>query len=460
MNARLRVNGTVRKLIVVLLAFASPAAFGQAAERVTSVPLGPWASREAGKLASDSRNGGAQDEFWQRLRQERTPVIERDPSDPEAMLVTFVVRAPGGYRNPVPAVHGALWWHDLYPMEHVPGTDIWLKTMRFPAATRAAYWLAWPRGRVADPAAIDIYGVFADRSSPAHEVYTDPFARHAAPYFNTATGESSRQYSWFEGPDAPPEPYLQQQGRIAKGALETRVVSSELLENAREVTIYTPPGYRKDSKHEYPLLLIFDRDEYLTTVQVPQLLDAMIDAKAVPPLVAVLVDVIGYAERLRELPGNPTFQEFVHDELLPPLEREFGLTKDPAQRVVAGASYGGLCATLLARRYPGTFGAVLSQSGALAWGPVSALVSGADRAAGYASLAELYAEEPRLPIRFSIDVGLLEREGMINGNRHFRDVLRAKGYQVDYAEFAGPHDWVAWRGTFPDRLKALLGPAM
>jgi enterochelin esterase family protein len=455
-NAQIRLSETAGIFAVALLLLASPQALGEVTDRIASVPFGPWASGEVKMLADGARSAAAQEAFWQRVRQQGTPVIERDPADPQAILVTFVVRAPGGYRNPVPSIHGALWWHGLYPLEHVPTTDIWMRTMRFPAATRAAYWLAWPRGRVADPDAIDIYGVFAVPGSPAQEVFIDPLARLSAPYLNSFSGDVSR-YSWFEGPDAAPEPYLQVEERVPRGRLETRVVASALLGNSRDVTIYTPPGYRKDRARDYPLLLMFDRDEYIATVQVPRLLDAMIDAKAVPPLVAVFVDVIGHEERIRELPGNPAFQEFVHDELLPPLDREFGLTRNPARRVVAGASYGGLCATLLARRYPGTFGAVISQSGSLGWGPVSARASGASRAAGHADLAELFAEEQRLPIRFSIDVGLLESKPMLNGNRHFRDVVRAKGYEVDYAEFVGPHDWIAWRGTLPDRLVAVLG---
>jgi enterochelin esterase family protein len=63
-----------------------------------------------------------------------------------------------------------------------------------------------------------------------------------------------------------------------------------------------------------------------------------------------------------------------------------------------------------------------------------------------------------------MEVGTLENRASRHGmpdmvavNRHMRDVLKAKGYDVTYREYAGGHDYVWWRSGLADGLIALLG---
>ena len=47
---------------------------------------------------------------------------------------------------------------------------------------------------------------------------------------------------------------------------------------------------------------------------------------------------------------------------------------------------------------------------------------------------------------------------MVIVNRHFRDVLLAKDYEiVKYDEFNGGHEILNWRGSLADGLIALIG---
>ena len=90
--------------------------------------------------------------------------------------------------------------------------------------------------------------------------------------------------------------------------------------------------------------------------------------------------------------------------------------------------------------------------------------------ANQATSARAYIEAPRQPIRFYLEVGLYDNtpgadgplyqfaldETNLGGNRHLRDVLRAKGYDVTYREVGGGHEFVHWRAMLADGLMALL----
>ena len=45
---------------------------------------------------------------------------------------------------------------------------------------------------------------------------------------------------------------------------------------------------------------------------------------------------------------------------------------------------------------------------------------------------------------------------MLQANRHFRDVLQARGYRVVYHEINAGHDPLNWQTTLPDLLLALF----
>ena len=47
---------------------------------------------------------------------------------------------------------------------------------------------------------------------------------------------------------------------------------------------------------------------------------------------------------------------------------------------------------------------------------------------------------------------------LLDSTRELRDDLRSKGYEVDYREFPGGHDFFWWGETLADGLVALLRP--
>ena len=82
-------------------------------------------------------------------------------------------------------------------------------------------------------------------------------------------------------------------------------------------------------------------------------------------------------------------------------------------------------------------------------------------------LIRQFVESERLPLRFHLDVGSYDFNGqpelhsnILMANRHLRDVLQAKGYELDYVEFSGGHDFVGWRRALPAAIRWLLENAM
>ena len=238
---------------------------------------------------------------------------------------------------------------------------------------------------------------------------------------------------------------------VPSGELESHVLKSAILANERRFWIYTPASYSAKSPEGYRLLLLFDGFAYQQWIAVAATLDNLIDASKIPPIVAALIDN-PVESRTSDLGYNSAFVSFLAGELLPWLRTHFNVTHDAQKTVVGGYSMGGAAAAFPALRRPDLFGNVLSQSGSYWEG---------HQDAKWEFLAEQYANSPKLQLRFFVEAGLLEnvsKEGptLLNANRHFVQVLRSKGYRVDYEEVGGTHEPVHWRSTFPEGLMALI----
>src|SRR5262249_50660633 len=139
---------------------------------------------------------------------------------------------------------------------------------------------------------------------------------------------------------------------------------------------------------------------YTLVVPTPVILDNLLAKNLLPPLVAVVVSNPSQESRNVELPCNASFADFLAKELVPWVRQNYHVTSDPKQTVVAGSSYGGLASSFAAFRHPEVFGNVLSQSGSYWWKP--------DGAAEHEWLIKQFVASPKLPVRFYLDVGLME----------------------------------------------------
>ena len=395
---------------------------------------------EKALLAGDQSALGT---FWDQVKREGTPLVEPLSDDSGYVLVTFLWRATFDIRsvlvlwNPYATEHP-----EDFAMSRLRDTDVWHKTIRLPKGSRFLYQLSPNDTLTRAPNAQRYATAQADPLNPRRRPNDSRITKYEVS-------------SIAELPGASPQPWSERKPGVPSGQVHQHRMPSAILGNERGIAVYTPFGFQKQGDR-YPLLLLFDADTYQGDVPAPLILDNLIAEKRIRPTVAVLVNYPSGA-RDTELFGNPAFSEFVVKELVPWMEKEYHVSIEPRSNVIGGLSAGGFAAAQIALRHPELFGNVLSQSGAFWWAPN--LEKGAERNV----LARDYASQPRRELRFFLEAGLFENDvsgvggQILEHNRHLRDVLRAKGYEVRYQEFPGGHDRLHWRGSLADGLLSLIG---
>jgi enterochelin esterase-like enzyme len=393
-----------------------------------------------------SGNPTAVSQFWEEVKSQSGPLVEEIPADSTHLLVTFLYRATGPTKSVV--LYNQLNAdrdESKNVLARLLETDVWYKTFWIQNDMRLSYSL------VPNPTEASL-----NYNKPELRLQ-DPLNPNSLPP-GTNIGRSV-----LELPAAPPQSWIKPDPAIPSRELEEINIDSKILKTRRQAWIYTPPGYNPKRTDSYPVLICFDGEVYSTPefVPTPTILDNLITAKKIRPMVGVFIGQSLQPGRNTELTNNEPFLAYVADELLPRVREKWHATSDPAQTVVCGSSSGGHASAFFAFRRPDVFGNVLSQSGAF-WPGQTHEPDKPDRE----WLIRQFASSPKLPIRFVLQVGVLEfiatpRNGpsILLTNRHLRDVLTRKGYELYYNEIAGGHEPLSWRGGMAEGLIQLLGSA-
>jgi enterochelin esterase-like enzyme len=388
------------------------------------------------RLLEDLQRHGtrAVNDFWHEVGATGTPLVEN--ADNGSALVTFLWRGQ--------AAHTATAFGLYVTLRRIDGTDLWYGSQRLPTNLRTLYYLRHHSR--------DVLPTTPDGTGDVHVDATNqrPFTIPGDP---SDPADHSAWLSLLELPSAPKDAWSHPLAGAHRGSLLTTSLRSTALGGRRRIVAYRPAVR---STEPPALLVVFDGFLSRTVLHIPTTLDNLIAAGRIPPTMALFVNAPSGQRRDRELRPAPAIRSFVTRELLPWARRRWRITDDPRNRVVAGSSLGGLAAAYIGMVAPEEFGSVLSQSGSY-WWP-------APPADEPERLTRAFADRPRLPLAFYLDIGDRETanpvgEGldMLSVNRRFRDVLVEKGYPVTYAEYPGWHDLVNWRRTFADGLIALIG---
>lgn len=139
---------------------------------------------------------------------------------------------------------------------------------------------------------------------------------------------------------------------IAHGTIDTISYNSTTVGTIRKALIYRPPGYSKDKK--YPVLYLLhgiggDEMEWLNGGHPEVILDNLYADKKVESMIVVLPN--GRAMKNDHATGNifdkekveafATFEKDLLNDLIPFIENNYPVIKDPEHRAIAGLSMGG-----------------------------------------------------------------------------------------------------------------------
>lgn len=243
----------------------------------------------------------------------------------------------------------------------------------------------------------------------------------------------------------PPREALQR-AAVPHGEIDTATVTSRFLRRSHPVFIYRPAGY-SGAKRQYPSLYVLDGGDYLSLGMMATVLDNMIAARRIPPIIGIFVeprtDITrpGTNKRTTDYALNDAFVDFLIREVRPSIERKYRVSISARKRGIMGSSLGGLVATYAAFRHPRIFSLCAAQSPAYWWkkGTIIRTVAGGTVR----------------PVRFYLDTGIINDSQ--ETTRAMRDVLQEKGYRLRYGEYPEGHNWGNWRARIPDILEYFWG---
>lgn len=381
-------------------------------------PESPRIERLRKSLGAEPRALG---QFWSEVSEQGTPLIENIPGDTANVLVTFLLR--GDAELPAPVVFANVL-PDNDPaaqrLINLPGSDVWYRTFHMRSDLPVLYELS-----VDGP----------------EKLQRDPLNRE---YMDGAMGGSIAYLPGVRGLE------WSRKRNVPEGRIESERFSSAILRNERNVRVYLPAGFVRGGA--YDLLVMMDEDIYSGAVPLTTILDNLIAEGRIQPLIAVLA---GNVDRAAELACSAEFEEMLGKELLPWVAARYALKPDRARMTIAGSSLGGLASACAGWRKAEVFGSVVTLSGSFRWRPHGE--------AEPEWFTRMLAISPVAPVRFYVGVGSHEtgtpREAanpsLLTANRHLRDVLRAKGYAVQYREFPGAHEPLSWRAAIVEALLVL-----
>ena len=175
-------------------------------------------------------------------------------------------------------------------------------------------------------------------------------------------------------------------------------------------------------------------------MQVPSVLDQLIAAKTIPPIIAVFIEP---GSRQEEYSRNPAWRTFVARELVPATDKRFRTFAAPDHRVIFGSSLGAYGAVDLAVENPDVFGLCAAIAP-----PAQASTLLTNQSQGTRAIHG---------VRFFVLGAVYDTD--VKGARTLRAALEDERADVHYVEVPEGHAAETFRGRIDDALKRCIPAA-
>jgi enterochelin esterase family protein len=272
------------------------------------------------------------------------------------------------------------------------------------------------------------------------------------------------------GPDSQPH-----EGTPRGKVIGPLTLASQVFTNTtRHYWIYVPAQY--GPKTPASLMIFQDGQAFVSTngeYRIPYVFDNLIYRREMPVTIAVFINP-GHTPTQQE--SSPTnwgdtinnrgteynelndkYSHLITDELMPAVEKDYNISKDPDDRAIAGASSGAICAFTVAWHRPDQFRKVISTIGSFT------------NIRGGHVYPDLILQNERKPIRIFLQDGLNDLRGRGRSNSvpydarrdwHAQNIkmvaaLTQKGYDVSYCWGIGTHSGKQAGAMMPEMLRWL-----
>jgi len=229
--------------------------------------------------------------------------------------------------------------------------------------------------------------------------------------------------------------------KVPHGSVLSQAFISSTLNGAeRPVTVYTPPGYEKDSK-SYPVLYLMHgagdhETSWVTNARMNDILDNLIAEGKAKPMVVVMPQ--GRTPTAQVMTSDPSKEPFVKEmmtDIIPWVEKTFRTVPNGDSRAMAGLSMGGIQTlntalnNLNAFHYVGVFG--------------SGWFNQADRQWFYDNKKDVIGSLNKQLKVFDWGWGAVDfaKPGAVE----ITEYLKSQGVKLTTTEHQGGHDWRTWR---------------